>query len=413
MKRLFILSLIILSASHAFAQSDESHSGYKFIDDSTVQAKNFYLLTLISQDSNVRQLVEDDPELASITKTKLGTIRQTLAESHDLNQLVVSLAFTEPEHQAINKRLGELYDSSVTIRQLVAGRLIPSGTHILNENLPPRDQFIRAWEEEGSGINQTINVYGGGKKPNYPTIDSISFNVKDTTYIRQVEQVAKTVLTGKHSLFFKPSMTAALLFLDLNGRNDAGNYEPMAQTVNKVAFDKIKQLDWSKYPYSALVVPGEGPEIMAQAISPGGIARCKLAALAYRDGQAPFIIVSGGKVHPYKTPFCEAEEMKRYLTDSLQIPAGAVMMEPHARHTTTNLRNSVRLMIRYHFPAVKPGLIVTDKDDNDYIAQMDKRCLAELKYVPYLLGNRVSDTRLEFYTVNNALQINPNEPLDP
>jgi hypothetical protein len=160
-------------------------------------------------------------------------------------------------------------------------------------------------------------------------------------------------------------------------------------------------------------VPGEGPETYEEVISPGGIERCKLAANAYEDGLAPFILVSGGKVHPYKTKYCEAEEMKKYMVEKLGIPENAIIMEPHARHTTTNLRNAVRLMLQYRFPEGKPGLIVTDKDDNDYIAKMDGRCKAELGYVPYKLGNRVSATELEFFAVPDAFQINPLEPLDP
>jgi uncharacterized SAM-binding protein YcdF (DUF218 family) len=118
-------------------------------------------------------------------------------------------------------------------------------------------------------------------------------------------------------------------------------------------------------------------------------------------------------VHPYKTKYCEAEEMKKYLMDSLKIEENAIIMEPHARHTTTNMRNAVRLMIEYHFPIVKPGLIVSDKADNDYIEGMAERCMIELQYVPYILGNRVSDTQLEFYSKTEAIQINSTEPLDP
>ena len=32
-------------------------------------------------------------------------------------------------------------------------------------------------------MNNVIDIYGAGKKPNYPDIDSISFNVKDKTIL--------------------------------------------------------------------------------------------------------------------------------------------------------------------------------------------------------------------------------------
>jgi hypothetical protein len=141
--------------------------------------------------------------------------------------------------------------------------------------------------------------------------------------------------------------------------------------------------------------------------------RCKAAARQYRAGKAPFIVVSGGNVHPYKTNFNEAVEMKKYLVDKLHIPASAVIIEPHARHTTTNLRNDARLAFRYGMPFNKPGLIVTDKYQNDFITNMEKRCLNELNYVPYKLGKRLSETELEFYPLINSLQIDADEPMDP
>jgi uncharacterized SAM-binding protein YcdF (DUF218 family) len=141
--------------------------------------------------------------------------------------------------------------------------------------------------------------------------------------------------------------------------------------------------------------------------------RCRIAAQRYWAGDAPFIMPSGGKVHPYKTKYCEAEEMAKYMINVLHIPASAVMLEPHARHTTTNMRNAVRLMYRYGLPAGKPALSVTDKSQTDYIMAMAPRCMKELKYVPYQLGKRLSETAVEFLPVPQAMQINPLEPLDP
>ena len=88
---------------------------------------------------------------------------------------------------------------------------------------------------------------------------------------------------------------------------------------------------------------------------------CRLAALQYAKGVAPFIVTSGGKVHPYKTKFCEATEMKRYLVEKLHIPANAIIVDPHARHTTTNMRNAARLIYRYGIPLIKPALPLLQK----------------------------------------------------
>jgi len=187
----------------------------------------------------------------------------------------------------------------------------------------------------------------------------------------------------------------------------------MVSTFNKAAADHIKTTDWSKHPYTVLLIPGAGPDNLTTPLSAEGMLRCRLAAQLYRDGLAPYIMPSGGKVHPWKTKYCEAEEMKTYLVKELNVPEYAVIMEPHARHTTTNMRNGVRLMLRYGMPVSKPGIVVTEKSQAGAILIMAARCEKELKYVPYKLGKTLSETATEFYAIPEAMQINPYEPLDP
>ncbi|MEI7670173.1 MAG: YdcF family protein, partial [Pseudomonadota bacterium] len=129
---------------------------------------------------------------------------------------------------------------------------------------------------------------------------------------------------------------------------------------------------------------------------------------------APFIIPSGGKVHPYKTIYNEALEMKRFMMEKLQIPESAIIIDPHARHTTTNMRNSVRLMFRYGIPFDKIGLVCTTRGQSNMVSStLPDRCLRELKLVPYKNGKRLSETLSEFYPLKDALHINPLEPIDP
>ncbi len=78
-----------------------------------------------------------------------------------------------------------------------------------------------------------------------------------------------------------------------------------------------------------------------------------MAVKRYRQGLAPLLLVSGGAVHPKRTPYNEALEMKKELMNVYGIPARAIIVEPHARHTTTNFRNAARLVYRYGIPADK------------------------------------------------------------
>jgi hypothetical protein len=209
-------------------------------------------------------------------------------------------------------------------------------------------------------------------------------------------------------------MQFALIALEINERKDAGDYEPMMSTVNKASLNAIKKTNFSKYKYSLILVPGEGPEEPDTELSAGGMLRCRLAVEQYKNGMAPFIMVSGGRVHPYKTKYSEAYEMKKYLMNTLQMPESVIIMEPHARHTTTNLRNAARIMFRYGMPMDKAALTVTVKSQSMYISDvMPQRCIKELGYEPYRLGKRLSDTALEFFPNVMSLQIDFDEPMDP
>ena len=107
--------------------------------------------------------------------------------------------------------------------------------------------------------------------------------------------------------------------------------------------------------------------------------------------------------------------MKKFMIETLHVPVNAIIVEPHARHTTTNMRNAARLIFRYGIPFDKPCITSTSKSQSMYIQELnlDKRCEKELKYVPYRKGKRLSETEAEFYPMLEALQINPLEPLDP
>jgi hypothetical protein len=411
MKAKLLLLLFLLTATQLPAQ----HKAQTLNIPASVQSKNYYLLTLLQHDTGTRQLIEHDAILADLAKAKIAAIREAQTNCKDALCLTTSFKFTTQEIQTAGDRLAALYQPNNALGRLVNEQLSPSYTYSLYNNLSPKEILVKAWQQDAQGINNTIAIYAEGEKPNYPAVDSISFNIKDKVFKTLVTNATVTLLneTQDTRQFFMSALTAALIFLDLNGRDDIISYEPMETTVNKAALQKLKTVNWAKYPYTVILVPGNGPEEANTPIDPNGILRCRMAAVEYLKGMAPFIIVSGGKVHPYKTPYCEAEEMKRYLMHNLNIPESAIIMEPHARHTTTNMRNAVRLLYQYHFPADKAAVVLTDKSQSSSITNMAARCLRELQYVPYKLGKRLSDTEQEFYPVKEARQINATEPLDP
>lgn len=141
-----------------------------------------------------------------------------------------------------------------------------------------------------------------------------------------------------------------------------------------------------------------------------------MIAHKYHQGVAPLLVVSGGRVHPYKTLNSEAFFMKKYLTEECGVPEWAILMEPHARHTTTNVRNAVRIMFRQGVPMDKCALISSSESHISSVASpaFTQRCLREMGVKPYELGKRISEQFIEFYPQAIALQINPvDDPLDP
>lgn len=413
MKKLLFTLVILLSGFAIYAQGNKP--GVFIETGDWVQGKNYYLLTLFEQDKAVNALLKSDAALAALTKKKLSDLSNSLTTCKDAACFIDAVKFTDDEIKTVSNELTTLCKPGSALEQLVKTKVIPSYTYSLYKTTAPAELLVKAWEQDAAGINYTIDVYAGGKKPNYPAIDSISFNTKARGYRTLVYDLNATLIgdVKNTKLFFEPAMHAALQYLQINERQDPANYEPMAQLENKAAVDHIKATNFSKYPYTVILIPGAGPDEPATALSAEGMLRCRLAAQDYRDGKAPYIMPSGGMVHPYKTKFCEAEEMKKYMVNVLHIPAYAIIIEPHARHTTTNMRNGVRLMYKYGIPTDKPGLVVTDKSQTDGILKMESRCEKELKYVPYKLGKHLSETEVEFFAVPEAMQINPYEPLDP
>jgi len=418
--------IILLTTFSSFAQQNMPASKYQLLHGrSFVQSKNYYLLTLFDEIAAVKTLLKNDATLAGIGQKKVDSLTTALKNcNRDGHCYIDRLKFTETEIKSISDRLSELYQPNNALGLLVKEHLIPSGTYVLFQQVTPKEMLVRAWEQDAHGINFALGVYAEGKKPNYPMIDSISFNTRDGrdnntflyNYVSLLYNTTSLVVLENQTqpTFYGPSLTATLHFLEMNEREQAADFEPMQKGENKAAFDRIKTLDWKKYTYSVIMIPGAGPDEPTVALSAEGMLRCRLAAIQYHKGLAPFIVTSGGKVHPYKTKYCEATEMKTFLIEKLGIPANAIIIEPHARHTTTNMRNTARLIYRYGMPFDMPAITCTTRGQSTMIGStLIDRCLKELGEAPYKNGTRLTDTEIEFYPLIQALQIDPEEPMDP
>ncbi|MBL8140957.1 MAG: YdcF family protein [Acidobacteria bacterium] len=207
--------------------------------------------------------------------------------------------------------------------------------------------------------------------------------------------------------------------LEINFRDEAARHEPMHAGENAAAYRRIPTIAWSNYPYTVALVPGAGlsdqMERENHALSPMGRQIIEIAARRYHDRKVAIIIVSGGYVHPKHSRFAEAIEMKRALMRDFGVPEDAILVDPHARHTTTNVRNAARLVFRYGIPAERPALITTQQYHLDSIASaaFDERNERELGYRPYVSTRRLSRFEVEWLPNVMSLHADPLDPLDP
>src|SRR5690606_13085699 len=328
-----------------------------------------------------------------------------------------ALCWSDSEIEEVGTALISILEKNGKRRSIIKN-LKESGHYNLFHDLNDTAFIRTVWEYNAQGINRIFLVYLGGNPPKrYAAIDSISYKQDDLRFVQRVDSIITAVTTpckDKSSLpFYELSLKTALAALKVNGRDEVARYEPLTAGYNREAFLAVKNIDWSLYKYSVLLVPGFGPEKEGVRIHEKGIARCKMAAERFKSGLAPFIIVSGGHVYPFRTPFSEAVEMRRYLIEELDIPKDAVIIEPHARHTTTNIRNATRLLYRFDIPDTLPGLVVTDAAQINMIENLAPRCIRELGYVPYRNVNVLNENEVEFIPSIQAFQINLEDVLDP
>jgi hypothetical protein len=416
MLRHLILSFVLLIstsfAQHAALDSSGFDSSYKLILRSAVQDKNFYLLSLFQQNREVRKLLSGNKALKKLSNDKLQALR-VAANCNEVGCFDQLLRFSGPTIETVANEL-EALAKNPEFKRLAMKDLRPSGAFIKYSSQSDSEMLIAAWKDAANGMNRLLSIYYLGNDPLYKQIDKVSFDVSSEEYRKLLKVKLMEIKLSKDPLFFEPTLNFALKLLEANRRDEAGRYEPLEAGENKTCFHDLKNIRWSDYPYSFILVLGSGPEDSAR-LSKTGAKRADQAAQLFLEHKAPLIILSGGHVHPMQTPFNEAIEMKKYVMEKFKIPEKSILIDPHARHTTTNFRNAARLVFRYRIPADRKALVTSSED---HIASTTKesfrsRCVKELGYFPMEFITRISPVAAEFKPSVASLFFDANDPLDP
>ncbi|WP_339756373.1 YdcF family protein [Algoriphagus aquimarinus] len=417
MKKPPLFLLLLLLGGFCLGQNSPQTGYQPILGENPTQAKNVYLLSLIEQMPEVKSLFEKDSELAIVASAKFERLSQSLKDcGKDATCYPAALGFTDQEIDLIAGRIEQLAKQHSSLLSISIEHLAPSGMYQMNASDDAALFLANAWKQDAAAINHIIAIYGRGEKPNYPKIDSLGMNLNSSTYLANIQALSELVLVkyDGSKVFYQLTLGYAMDALAMARFERAGDFEPMTEHENKAALEAAKNTAWDQFDYPLILIPGAGTDNYLDSLSSGGVVRSQLAFDAYKKKKAPFILVSGGYVHPYKVLHNEAIEMKRYLL-KLGVPESAILIDPHARHTTTNMRNTARIMFRYGFPTDRPSITVTTPAQSAYIYSdvMHNRCMKELGYHPYSNGKRLSATTAEFYPMITSFQIDTDEPLDP
>ncbi|MDI5950399.1 YdcF family protein [Flavobacterium yafengii] len=387
--------------------------------NSLIQDKNFYLLTAIQNDKVVSQLLENNSVFKTIFNKQQQELSSKLNSCKDsLSCLIKGYQFKEKELESIEEELRLLMKDKKELQDFVKNNLRPSGKYENFKNLSDTELLLKAWQVCAKGMNRIMKVYGLGEAPQYAKMDSVSYDVRSEFYKGSIFMWSDFLHNKKpkgNRLFFQESLDLSLSLLYMNHRDEVARYEPLEEKENKKAIANLKQINFDAFDYASVLILGNGPENYQDRLSAIGKLNLQLGVLEYEAKKAPLIIVSGGHAHPFRAAYCEAIEMKKELMNIYHIPEENILIDPFARHTTTNLRNVSRLMIAYQMPLDKKSIVVTNANHSDYVGNpnFNARCMEELGYLPAIILKRLNSTTIEFVPKIESLHQNPIDPLDP
>lgn len=366
------------------------------------QDKAFFLATVLGAAGAAKDAIAADPALSAISMDRDARLRGAPDDcGTEVPCFAAALGWSTEEADAASSALVDALTAAGALSE-VAGGMRKSGRFALHAALADDAALVKAAFQDmafalGQALSGEAESLGGAK-------------LHDV-----VAKVAED--HPEPFLFFEPLVAVDLAALTADQRDEAARYEPLATGENAKALAHIPDIEFADYPFTVIVVPGQGPTNLEDHLAPDGQKRADLAAARFAAKIAPLIALSGGHVHPDRTPYSEAIEMKKYLISTYSIPEEAILVDPHARHTTTNLRNVTRLLVRYGVPTDRAALVTTTFGQAVYIGYwhgtFGPRCMDELGYLPWRSLEPISDTDVCMIPAAVSLHADGRDPLDP
>lgn len=191
--------------------------------------------------------------------------------------------------------------------------------------------------------------------------------------------------------------------------------------LNAPALQRLAASGSAQTPYDLIIVPGFTPVDAARPVPldqlPAALARLALAISDFNAGCAPLFFLTGSAVHPPGTPFNEALMMRDHLVKS-GIAPDRIVIDPFARHSTTNLRNAGRFLLSRK---LRRAIIATGKDRPAFdqafyfghptLSSFSDRCQEELGYLVGSL-DEIEHNRIVFSPAPEVMRPDYRDPLD-
>ena len=351
----------------------------------------FYLLTVLMADDEARAAVAASAELASMADERRARALDAISGCGEaLDCLLAALRWGQEEGRAAGEALAEALIGS----EIVARHLRASGAVALHAGLDDDGMIQAAWVDVYAGLDRLLDEHVG--------------SLGAPWLVGAIDEVHKP-----GEAFHVPGLALVGRAMDALGRDEPVRYEPLVQGENAAAMARAETVDWGAAPFALILVPGIGPGDLDTPITAMSQEHADQGAARWRAGLAPFIVPSGGHVHPFGTPYCEALEIKRYLMETHEIPEQAILIDPYARHTPPNLRNAARLALRVGVPVDKPLLLTTDLLQHIAVTTLGPRCEDELGYPCWAALSELTPRDNCWYLNPVSLHQDVSDPLDP
>ncbi|WP_178989551.1 YdcF family protein [Winogradskyella schleiferi] len=401
----------------------EFNRNYSFLEsNSIVKDRNFYWATLIENNVTIKNFIKNNEALSAY----LETSKQRLSNIANQNnptaaQYANALKFSNNEVIAISTAVKDVAATNANVFIDFSNTHIgPSGAFNQFKEITNVDRLQQLiLEEMLKGINQIIDTYAAGIDPTYPDLDGVSYDVNSAQYKLLLRNLVTDLYanTDQMELFYQPFLNFALGVMEINNRDEAGRFMPLKLGENAAAYQNIQTINWDDYQYSMIVVLGDAPNSSGDLpnISIGGMQRSDHGVDLLNQGLAPLIVFTGANVAPFQSEYHEAIEMKNYIMDNYNISESKILVDPHARHTTTNMRNVGRFIYKYGIPHDKKAIVSTATSQSSYVSSSVflTRCTNQMNHIPMTLHNRLSDFDIEFTPNIEVLHLDSSDPLDP